>query len=332
MGVTFGLALDFGSQTRPLAAQARRQADLARFAEDHGFESVWAGESYFAGAFHLPSPMLLLSYLAPRTRLRLGTGVTLLPAWNPLKLAYDAAVLDNISDGRLVLGVGLGSPALQQRFGHDPATIGQWMDDSVQALKALFAGQSRFAGSQVDIQGGIAPLPLQPGGPPLWIGGGVRRSAERAAQFGDGYYASTNYGLDRIGVQAERYRSALSRAGKDPASGAVSANRLTLVAPDSAQARDGGRRFLSGIIKTYARMGSWGEDRKAASSEDLFDQLASQLCLVGSPEEVTEQVRIYQAAGVTHIQARLSPDDMPEELARQTIRLMGAEVIPAFAR
>ena len=102
MSVKFGLALDFWNTSKPLDSLLEDYVGLLTLAEQYGFDSVWAGENRprSAESGHVPSPLLVLSALARSTRLRLGTGVTLLPVWHPLRLAYDAAMLDQISAGR----------------------------------------------------------------------------------------------------------------------------------------------------------------------------------------------------------------------------------------
>src|SRR5437762_105059 len=189
MGVTFGLALDFRSAVRTLDQQLAQYVELCRLAERHGLASVTAGETHPVGpgAGHLPSPFLALAALAPQTGLRIGTGVTLLPGWHPLKLAYDGAVLDQLSGGRLTLGVGLGSPPLYRRFGLDPERMGDYADDVLGSLRALWGGENGFRGKVISVEGTVGVRPVQPGGPPIWVGGSVRRSAERAAELGDGY-------------------------------------------------------------------------------------------------------------------------------------------------
>jgi hypothetical protein len=94
----FGLALDLNTTRTTLDRHFDAYIPLLARAADLGFQSVWAGETYPTGpsGSHLPSPLLALAALAPRTTLRLGTGVTLVPAWHPLRLAYDGAVLDQL--------------------------------------------------------------------------------------------------------------------------------------------------------------------------------------------------------------------------------------------
>ncbi len=331
----FGLALDFAHPTRPLDQQLDRYVELLRIGERYGFDSVTAGEGYpvVPGYGHSPSPLLVLAALAPRTTLRLGTSVTLLPAWNPLRLAYDAAVLDQISNGRLILGMAVGGPGVHRRFGHEEERLGPWVDDALAMLRALWAGADGYRGPVLSVQGGVGVRPVQPGGPTVWVGGALRRSAERAAEWGDGWCASTNYGFSTIAKQGERYHAALAARGKDPASAVVSINRLAVVHEDEAQAREIAVSYAGKVLQRYARGGAFGNDPAIAERgpRALFEEYDADWCLVGTPAQVAARIRRYMDAGVTQIQLRVSPDEMPLEAAVRTIELMGSEVEPALA-
>ncbi len=341
----FGLAIDFGTTRASLDRVLDEVAPLLALAERYGFHAVWAGESYprRPGAFHLPSPLLVLAALAPRTRLALGTGVTMLPAWHPLKLAYDAAVLDQLSGGRLVLGVGVGNPSLWRRFGVEHADVGVYVDDVLGSLKAVWAGEPGYHGRRLKVEGGIAPLPLQRGGPPLWVGGAGPRAARRAAALGDAWYAATSYPLALIRPQVERYRVALAAGGGDAQGPVVSANRLAVVAesPEAAW-RDGGA-YVEGVLEKYAAMNGLppldvvrqGGVAAFPAPPDgratpLLSAYGPSLCLLGSPEVVVEQLEAYAQAGVTDVQLRVAPSDLPLELVARTITLAGERVLPHF--
>src|SRR3954470_12196165 len=164
--------------------QVDRHLELIKLAERYNFDSVTAGETYpnRPSSGHVPSPLLVLAALAPRTKLLLGTGVTLLPSWHPLKLAYDSAMLDQITGGRFILGVGVSTAALQRRFGVDTERVGDFVAGTLAGLKPLWNGAHGGGGKYLKIQGGIGIQPVQPGGPPLIVGGTLRRSTERAAE------------------------------------------------------------------------------------------------------------------------------------------------------
>jgi len=334
VAIRFGLALDFGTRRASLDRVLAEYVPLINLAERYGFESVWAGESYptAPGGFHLPSPLLVLAALAPLTSVRLGTGVTLVPMWHPLRLAYDSAVLDQLTGGRFVLGVGLGNAGDWARFGVDRAMIGDRMDETLEMLRALWAGQQGYHGRLLSTDRGIGPLPFQPGGPPLWVGGAARRSARRAAQYGDAWYSSTNYSFTTIAQQVQRYLEALAVAGKDPAAATVSINRLTFVAPTDEQARNEGGQYVERVLQRYASTGALRapEDEARNAPYPLLAAAAEDLCLVGSPDRVSARLADYAATGVTHVQMRVAPGDMPATLIAQTITLAGEQVLPRF--
>lgn len=333
MGITMGLAVDFQSPTRTLDQQLDGFRQLIAVAERHGFDSVTAGEGYGQRPDfgHLPSPLLALAALSSSTHMKLGTGVTLLPSWQPVRLAEDAALLDQILGGRLLLGVALGSPALARRFGRDPAQSGDFLDDMLAALRALWAGEDGFEGKHLQIDGGIGVRPIRLGGPVMWVGGSVRRSAERAAEWGDGWIASTSYSFDEVARQSRRYREALVARGKDPSRGVVVANRLTIVAETDADVRHAAE-YGGKILERYARGGSFGDDPsvRSASGSQLLHLMDEARCVVGTPDGVIQTLRRYEAAGVTHVQARVSPADTPLELAIRTVEVLGKHVLPAI--
>jgi alkanesulfonate monooxygenase SsuD/methylene tetrahydromethanopterin reductase-like flavin-dependent oxidoreductase (luciferase family) len=330
MPADFGLALDFATGRAPLGQVLDELTPPLRRAERLGFASVVAGQTFpsRAGAFHLASPLLVLAALAPRTSLRLGTGVTLQPVWQPLNLAYDGAILDQICGGRLFLGISVGNPHDWQIFGLERETVGQRFDELLDAVKALWSGQPGFEGQLLRVSQGIHPLPLQAGGPPILIGGLSPRAARRAAAYADGYYAATQYRREDVARQIDRYREALDAAGKPSEHPLVAINRLTFVAESREQALKEGREYVAGVLRRYARMNALSGLQ--ADDPELFEHALESICLVGTPETVAAQIEQYVAAGVTSFQLRVAPADMPLELAERTITLVGEQLIPCF--
>jgi alkanesulfonate monooxygenase SsuD/methylene tetrahydromethanopterin reductase-like flavin-dependent oxidoreductase (luciferase family) len=232
----------------------------------------------------------------------------------------------------VVIGVGIGRPHDWARFGLERAEIGDRMDEMLEALKALWSGADGYHGKTISIDGGIAPLPTRPGGPPLWVGGTIGRAMRRAAVLGDGWYAGSTASLASIEALAGRYRATLESAGKDPAAGRVAANRMTVIAETPERALVDGAPYMESILQTYVAMGGLkapgGEEiRLGMTLLPLFQQA---ICLVGSPETVIPQVEAYAAAGVTDLALRVSPSSMPPELVERTITLAGEQVLPHF--
>ncbi len=331
----FGLSLDSVVDEAPTSDTVDRFIELMTAAEARGFASVWIGETYPSAVTRmmmLPAAPLVLASLIRGTKMRLGTGVLLLPAHEPLALAYEIAVLDHLSGGRVTLGVGVGRPDLARHFRLDPTTIGAYADEVLALLRALWSGADGFTGSFVAVDRGIRPLPLQPGGPPILVAGYVKRSAERAGEQ-DGYYAGTPCSQPLLATQVSRYRATLARLGKDASAGQVAVNRLVLVAPTEREAILDAHRYLAPIMKIYAGQNSFRGDTRpmTGTATEVFDRLHVDYCLVGTPAQVAERVRRYADLGVTDLQLRLAPHGMPHELSLRTIELFGGEVMPRIA-
>src|SRR2546427_481547 len=143
------------------------------------------------------------------------------------------------------------------RFGYGiDAPIGEYADEMLAALRALWAGENGFAGKHVSVEGGIGLYPLQSGGPPVWVGGSVQRSVDRAAEWGDGYIGSTSQSFDHLARQSERYRAALIARGRDPGGAVVASNRLTVLGETEAEARAAAVLPVGQVLTFYARRGA----------------------------------------------------------------------------
>ncbi len=328
-----GVFLDLATETTTLAQHLATWRPLLERAEAAGFTSVWAGESYprGGGGFqHAPDPLLVLAALSQVTSMRLGTGVLLLPVWDTLKLAYDTIVLDQISDGRLELGVGLGAAPTWKQFGIDPSHVAARVDEQLVALRALWAGEASFSGDHVRFEGAIGPRPIQAGGPPIWVGGKIGRSAVRAADLGDGYMAGTHFGIGLVRTQVERYRTALVANGRGP--GRVSVNRIVVLAQDPEQAWAEGGQAIERLLRKYAalRMFKGADDLAAAPAGDMgaVRRAATGMCLVGTPEMVASELAAYTDLGIDQVQLRPAPGGMPAAVAARTIELVGERLRP----
>ncbi len=338
MTIKFGLALDFWSPVKPLARQFDDYQGLLSLAERYDFDSVWAGEGHFRepAPGHVTSPLLALAALARNTRMRLGTGVILLPLWQPLRLAQDAALLDHISQGRLTLGVAVGHRELMQRYGMHPDETATRMDEALLLLKKLWSGQQQFRGRYFNVDGGLYPGAFQPGGPPLWIGGSIRRSVERAAALGDGWYGATEYPLGAIARQAQRYRILLDAQKTENTSPAtVCVNRTAFLAETHDLAHDEGQVYLQELWEFYASIGHL-QDAQGVHLDPQSDYgrlTQDEFCFVGSAESCVQSIQKYRdEAGVNHINFRVTFGDMPVELAKRTVTVLGESVLPHFKR
>lgn len=321
-----GLLVEFGGDA-PFPEQLDRWADLAAIAQRSGFSSIWIPEGFPPGtpSGNPPSALIVAAALASRTTLDLGTGVVLLPAANPLRLAYESALVDQIAGGRLHLGVGMGESVLVRRFGADAANLGTFADETLAALRALWSGAQGFHGERLQIEGGIYPLPARPGGPPIWVGGYARRTLDRAVRFGDAYYFGSASTLPTVRTITQRYRAALEAAGRAPASVRVAVNRFAVVAETDEAARALAREPIGAFLQRYAAAGNVrdGSAPRSMTRDDAFDELEATMAIVGSPDTVAERVRRYADAGITDVHLRVRTGGTPFDVATRTIELLG---------
>ncbi len=165
--------------------------DLASAADAAGLASVWVSEHHFVDDGHLPSLMVLLGAMAARTtRIALGTGLLLAPLHDPFRVAEDAAVVDLLSRGRLVLGLGLGWR--DEEF----EAFGVAQRDRVARLTRLTEVlRTAWRGEPVPTKDGgaapvVSPRPERSPGPALWIGALSEQAVRRAGRIADGFMAT----------------------------------------------------------------------------------------------------------------------------------------------
>jgi probable F420-dependent oxidoreductase len=217
---------------------------LAEKAEAIGVESLWTfehvvvpldyrslypysadGKMAVTPETNFVDPLIALTAVAARTRrLRLGTGVNILSQTNPLLLAKQAASLDFVSNGRFMLGVGIGW--LREEFealGAPFERRGARFDDYVQALRKAWSGAVVDHQSEFIRWKGFKtyPIPVQRPGVPIVIGGSKGKAFERIAKFGDGWYAPTA-SIAQLEPMLPPMRAACSAVGRDPGSVEIS--------------------------------------------------------------------------------------------------------------
>jgi alkanesulfonate monooxygenase SsuD/methylene tetrahydromethanopterin reductase-like flavin-dependent oxidoreductase (luciferase family) len=194
--VRFGIQVDF----RNPPEFGRRDSEIyagtldnVSHAESVGFDDVWLSEHHFAADGYCPSPLVAGAAIAARTRrLVIGQSVLLLPLHNPLRIAEDGAVVDLISGGRFLLGVGLGYRDVEfQVLGVDRKHRAGILEEAVAVIKqAWMEPQVRFHGRHFDYDGvPVRPQPHQKPRPEIWVGGLTQPAVHRAARIADGLIA-----------------------------------------------------------------------------------------------------------------------------------------------
>src|SRR2546428_12769700 len=188
-------------------------------AEAAGFDSVWLGEHHNNRALY-PAPLIGLAAIAARTRrVRLGTAVLLLPLYHPLAVAEEAAVVDMISAGRLVPGVGAGyAPEEFAAFGVSIKERGSRMDEAVPLIQRLWSEDNvTHAGRHYRVTSAtVSPRPVQRPRPPIWFGGWVEPAIRRAGRFGEAWLGGASAKLEQGAACGRLDREARTAAGRGP--------------------------------------------------------------------------------------------------------------------
>jgi probable F420-dependent oxidoreductase len=248
--VHLGLILpNFGEGSTPEGI--RRMAEAA---EELGVDSVWATEHIIVGPEavnpygRVYDPLVVLAWVAGFTqRIGLGTSIVLVPLHHPIRLAKEVATLQELSGGRMRLGVGVGWHEDEFRFmGYEFRGRGRRADEALRLMRALWRGERTFRGEHWLFEDAtFAPLPEPQ--PELWVGGGSERAIHRARELGDVWHPSRGVGPDAVHRVKERYPELRvvprTRADQVEAFLEAGAEGAVVSLPDETSLRDFARRY-----------------------------------------------------------------------------------------
>ncbi len=283
--------------TRESIMEGRPEAEpllkLAERAESLGYDSVWIGDSLLARPRH--EPITLLSAVAARTRrVQVGTAVLLPALRNPVLLAHQVATLDQVSAGRLILGVGIASDVPNVRAEFRSAgvpfekRVGTMME-GLRLCRALWSGKPvDWEGRWHVEQGVIAPTPHRPGGPPIWGGGSAPAALARAAKSFDGWFP-TGPDSKGWGEQWRQVQAIAREAGRNPDELDAAVYLTLSVDDDTATAEQRINDFLSGYY---------------GQRPDVLKK--RQACFAGSPQAAVEWIARYVQEGARHLVLRFA--------------------------
>ena len=295
-------------------------------AEADGFDSVWLGEHHNSPVLY-PTPLLGLAAIAARTRrIRLGTGVLLLPLYHPVAVAEEGAMVDFISGGRLILGLGAGyAPEEFAAFGLSVKQRASRLEEGASLLNRLWTEEHvSHTGRHFQVEDvTIGPRPVQRPRPPMWFAGWVESAIRRAARLGDAWLGGPSATFAELASCVRMYREAGGRE--------LAALRYVFVAESVERARAlAGPAFLEFFEQTYFR---WPHPIvRRPAGELTIARLAADRIILGDPATcVAELRRLEQEVGIGYVVCRMSAPGIPEDAVRESHGLFVREVIPAFA-
>ncbi|MGH2675439.1 MAG: LLM class flavin-dependent oxidoreductase [Actinomycetota bacterium] len=342
MTVRIGLGLFTGQipvgADRTFEQEYRDIVELSRLAETLGFDSVWVSEHHGSGDGYLPSLLPMLAGIATATdRVLLGTGVMLTPFHHPLRLAEDAATVDLLSGGRLILGLGLGWR--EEEFRMFDVPIRERVPRTSETVEIL---RKAWTGDRFSHEGRVyrldrvkvTPPAAREEGPPIYLGGFVEEAVRRAGRLGDGYIRSRG-GLEHARAAMAWAEDGARAAGRGPHTLGFAQLHNAFVWEDG----DAWEAVRPGVTHQLGVYDTWRDGADTPENDSLEpapqdEELLRKLTPAGDHHEVVRALRPWIDAfgdrDEFHLVVRLHYPGMDIETAGRAVELFGTEVLPAL--
>lgn len=298
--------------------------EQAVLADELGFDHVWFTEHHFLEDGYLPAFQPLAGAIAARTKqIRISNDIALLPLYHPIRLAEELAVLDQISNGRMEFGIGMGYvPKEFDAFGVPLRNRVSMTDEAIEILRLAWGeGPFSFRGKRYNLSNiDVHPKPVQPGGPPLWIAAMKEPGALRAARFGTNLLPQ-----GRREEVLDPWRDAVNAKGEDPDDYRVGIIRSVYVTED--RERDWPKireaeRFRMGVYGSF--MAETPDEYGWGSSDGI-----PQNVIVGDATQVTQEISEFiNTYGITDIATSGLPPGIEPEFMAANLERLASEVIP----
>jgi len=273
-------------------------------AESLGFHSAWTQEAVL-GPAPILAPLELMTFAAACTqRLRLGCAVFVSPLHNPVHLAKSISTLDQLSRGRLEVGVANGGGGrMFSAFEVDPASLVARFTEGLQLMKACWTEpRITFSGRFWQLEDAVMePKPFQKPYPPLWIGGHHPAAVRRALHYGNGFFGAGSSTTAQFAQQVHTLRAALAEAKQDPSTFQIAKRVYIAVDDDVTRAHE---RVDAALRQIYGSSG------------------LTAVAVYGPPSACISGLREVADAGAELIQLRLLYDDA-EQMERLAAEVIG---------
>jgi len=325
----FGIAHDFrcppGSpySMADVYAQTMEQIVLADRA---GLDLVWFSEHHFVDDGYLPNFVPVAGAAAAVTdRIRISTDIALAPFAHPLRLAEDMAILDQLSGGRMELGLGLGyAPHEFAAFGIPRSHRVSYTEECAEVLRLAWAGDPfSFSGKRFrfdDVR--VTPQPVQPGGPPLWMASTSPASVERAIRF-DTHLLPQGPRT----VVLDAWREQMQALGRDSSRYRVGIIRSCLVTDDPERDWPPLRAAERYRMKVYGRFA----EEAGLGGQDMFkdEERIPQRIIVGDVEHCADELtRFVTEFGITDVVTWGAAPGLAPAALTPSIERFAREVVP----
>ena len=303
-------------------------------ADEMGFDSAWLTEHHFLADGYCPSLLIAAAAIAARTRsIKIGTGVLLMPLHDPIKVAEDSAVVDLISRGRLILGLGLGyrlfdgfRRSLKERKGR--------MEESIEILHKSWAdGPFSFNGKYFKLKDlSVTPKPVQK--PiPIWIGAFTEPAIRRAARIGAPLYVPAIGTIPIIKSLFDLHSSLLKGYGRNPDDYEKPLVREFYISDKKKEeVWNNIKECITYTAKGYAQWGSMVDyDGNLISdpTDPIIYDIVKDQSIIGTPEQCVEAINEYKGnVPVNNLICRFKFPGISHQEAMRSMKLFVDRVLP----
>jgi alkanesulfonate monooxygenase SsuD/methylene tetrahydromethanopterin reductase-like flavin-dependent oxidoreductase (luciferase family) len=322
----------------------RETVEHVQMAEQVGFEIAWFAEHHFSNYCLCPSPLTMTTYAAARTsKIKLGPAVVVVPLYEPIRLLEEIGLVDQLSDGRLVLGFGTGYQEYEfHKFGVDLKQARDIFFEILDFIDAYFSGDPlSFEGKRIHMPETYFSVRTVQERPPIYIAGmaGDPQAQGRSAKRGYIPFFTTGWNsLDVIRQTRAKVAEAYAAAGGDAAMMPFAVQRYVFITTDKEAALKAadGARYVRRIAQ--AMRGKYGELQGAylketpAADEPPLDEIVERL-LIGDAETVAEKLtREIEAIGPTHISCFMGIPGLSQREILASIEQFGTRVVPLLEK
>lgn len=339
----FGIGY-FSLQSPPFSPRSHKELysemlDEISTADQMGFDSAWLTEHHFLNDGYCPSLLVTAAAIAARTKkIRIGTGVLLMPLHDPVRVAEDAAVVDLISGGRLILGLGLGyRPEEFAGFGRSLKERRARMEESIEILNKSWMDEPfNHNGKYYKLDNiNVTPKPVQK--PiPIWIGAFTEPAIRRAARIGAPLYVPAIGVIPIVKYLFDMHSSLLKEYGRNPDDFEKPLVREIYISDQKSDKI--WEKIKENVTYTAKGYASWGSmvDRQGNLLSDPTDpilyDIARDQSIIGTPEECIDTIKRYQEElPIDNLICRFKFPGISHEEAMRSMRLFTEKVLPAVS-
>jgi len=310
--------------------------ELTHLAHKAGFDSIACGQHFLSPPYqNLQSIPLLARLAADSGPMEIILSVLLLPLYSPVEVAENVATLDVISEGRVVLGVGLGYRDIEyEAFNTSRRERTSRFMEALELIRRLWTEEEvTFEGRHFHLKGAVCTIrPVQKPHPPIWIAANNDEAIVRAGRLGCAWFLNPHATLTTLERQIKLYQEALAGAGRSMPSELPIIKEMH-IAKTREEAIRVARPYLEGKYQAYA---DWGQDKALPGQESFripFEDLAKDRFILGNVEDVIQQIEEHRRRlGINHFIFRVWWPGMEAYHAYRAVELMGQHVIPYFKK